>query len=265
MCMRWSSFSIGWGLLACAALAAQQAPSEPEISRTLERGRAVTLDYVRSLPDFICTQLVRRYIELTRPKCWRLLDTLTIKLSYFEQQEDRKLVLINGEPAGGREDCVGGLVNIGEFGSMLETIFDPATRSRFRWESSKTLRNRPVAFFSYEVDRAHSGYMLQHRERGNMQGIVVAHHGVVAIDRETGQVLRLVYQASGIPKDFPIQASSVTVDYALAEAGAKQYLLPAKSETATGSATLCARNVVEFRDYHKFTADSSIIFGGEKE
>jgi len=263
--MRLSFLKIWFAWLACAALAAQPVPSEQEISRTLERGRAVTLEYVRSLPDFICTQLVRRYIELTRPKCWRLLDTLTIQLSYFERKEDRKLVLINGEPAGQQEECVGGLVNIGEFGGMLETIFDPASKAQFRWESSKTLQDHPVAFFSYEVDRAHSWYMLQHGEGGGMHGIVVAYHGLVAIDRETGQVLRLIYQASGIPKDFPIQVSSVTVDYAFAEAGAKQYLLPAKSETATGSAALRARNEVEFRDYHKFTADSSITFGGEKD
>lgn len=250
--------------MACAALAAQQSP-EQEMTRILERGRAVTLDYVKRLPDFICTQVVRRYIELTRPKCWRLLDTLTVELGYSGQTEDRKLVLIDGEPAGVPEDRVGGVVNIGEFGGMLQTIFDPATETRFRWKSWKTVRERPVAFYSYEVDRAHSWYMLRHGERSASRGIVVAYHGVVAVDRETGEVLRLAYQASDIPKDFPIQFSSITVDYALAGAGSGRYLLPARSETETGSAVLRARNEVEFRHYHKFTTDSAIRFGSEKE
>lgn len=257
-------FAIAWMCLP-AVFAAEPGPSPEDASLLLERSRSANARYVESLPDFMCTQVVRRFVELTRPKGWRPLDTLTVKLSYSEHKEDRRLLLINGEPADRPEELAGGLVNIGEFGGMLQTIFDPATETRFQWESWQIMQGRPVAVYSYEVDRAHSWYMLRQGEYTISREVVVAYHGQVAIDKETGEVLRLVYQASDIPKDFPILYASVTVDYEYADAGGKRYLLPARSETETGIEGLRTRNQGEFRDYQKFTADSSIQFGSEKQ
>jgi len=82
------------GLLACAAAAWAQAPTPEETSAAIEMSRKVALDYARSLPDFICTQLVDRYVDFdhsTQRVSWRWVDTLTIKLSYFDQREDHTL------------------------------------------------------------------------------------------------------------------------------------------------------------------------------
>jgi hypothetical protein len=259
-----SNFGFVLFVLGITGVAAQAGPAD-ETARLLERSRSVSLRYVQSLPDFLCTQEIRRFIELTRPKGWRLLDTLTVKLSYTDRKEDRKLILVNGAPANLEEESVGGLVNIGEFGGMLETIFDPATQTHFQWQSWQTVRDRPAAVYAYDVDRSHSFYMLRHGEHVASEGVVVAYRGLIAVDRETGEVLRLTYEAADIPKDFPMQSASVTVDYDLADAGGRMFLLPCRSETETAANGLKSRNVVEFRDYRKFTADSSIQFLSERQ
>src|ERR1035438_152386 len=85
--------------LATVSATAQHAPaplSDSE-SELLAEARHAALVYSTSLPDFICTQVVRRTSDPQGNGRWRVLDTLTIKLSYFEHREDYKLMLINGK------------------------------------------------------------------------------------------------------------------------------------------------------------------------
>jgi hypothetical protein len=54
------------------------------------------------------------------------------------------------------------------------------------------------------------------------------------------------------------------VNYDFADVGGKPYLLPASSETEMLSLELWARNHTEYREYRKFSADSTIRFGEGK-
>src|ERR1039458_9525171 len=175
-------------LIVGPAQAATLRPSETEAASEVEKTRTVAVDYTKRLPDFICTETIRRYIRRTLPKTWRSTDILSIKLSFSGQAEDHRLVQINGRPADEPEESLDGLVNIGEFGGMLETVFDRATEAVFHWEGWKTVRSRPAAVYSYQVEKAHSLYMLTFDPGGYQHRLVVAYHGVVEVDRETGGV-----------------------------------------------------------------------------
>lgn len=54
------------------------------------------------------------------------------------------------------------------------------------------------------------------------------------------------------------------MDYDFAEVGGKDYLLPARSETEVRGPQHWARNKMEFREYRKFSADSTVDFGPVK-
>src|SRR5690348_4638474 len=89
--------------LALIALLAAPAPAmaqdlDAEQSALLEKARDAALLYSESLPDFICTEVVRRTQDPQGNGRWRASDTLTIKLSYFGRQEDYKLMLVNNKP-----------------------------------------------------------------------------------------------------------------------------------------------------------------------
>jgi hypothetical protein len=252
------------GLLACAAAGWAQAPTPEETGAAMEKIRIVALAYTRRLPDFVCTQLVHRYIDLTHRALWRPLDTLTIKLSYFEQREDHKLVLINGTPSEKSYVDLNGAVTTGEFGAILQQIFEPASQAVFTWEKWSKVGKRRAAIYRYQVDMAHSRSSLNFRANSGIVQARVGYHGMVEVDRETGDVLRLTYIADSIPKTYPIYLSTATMNYDFADVAGRQYLLPASSEAEMRSTDMWARNHTDFREYRKFSADSTIRFGDGK-
>ena len=256
-----------FGLLACAAALWAQAPTPERTSAAIEMSRKVALDYARSLPDFICTQLVDRYVDFdhsTQRVSWRWVDTLTIKLSYFDQREDHTLVLVDGKPSEKSYTDLGGAISAGEFALMQKQVFDRASQADFTWKKWNKAGKRQAATYLYRVDVSHSRFMLDFLTPTGLTQDIVGYHGTLELDRETGNVLSLTYIADAIPKTCPISSSTTTVTYDFAEVGGKQYLLPASSETELQSRELWTRNHAQYRDYRKFSADSSVRFGEAK-
>jgi len=241
--------------------AATPRPTDTETAGDVERARAVAADYVKHIPDFVCTQTIHRYMRFTLPKKWLPLDTLSVKLRYSGQNEERQLIQHDGQPSGSTEEEAGGLRNVGEFGGMLETLFAPESQAEFHWESFKMFAGRQVAVFSYRVSRARSTYSLTFDPGGYAHVMIVGYHGMVDVDRETGGVLRLVYEADTIAPEFPMQFASTTVEYGYVEVAGKRYLLPVRSEIETDADGLRSRNISEFTRYRKFSTDSFIQFG----
>jgi hypothetical protein len=92
--------------------------------------------------------------------------------------------------------------------------------------------------------------------------------GAVWIDPLTARVLRIEERAYGFPSDFPSDHVESATDYEYVQMGdARKYLLPVHSESLTcfrGSDS-CQRNVIDFRNYHKYSGDSTITFGDTKK
>jgi hypothetical protein len=262
--MRRSFSAGGIGLLLWTGLAWPQRPSEPDAQAAIENSRQKGLDYARSLPDFVCTEVIRRYADRSRSGHWLPTDKLTIKLSYFEQNEQHKLMLIDDKPTDRRYESLDGAIGIGEFGGTLHSIFDPVSESTFHWESWKTVRKHGAAVYSYVVQPSRSHYVLVSATPGGLRKAIVGYHGVLEIDRETGDVLHFTYEADHIPRELLLDYAVTTVDYDLADVGGRDYLLPVRSQSEVHSPRLSARNESEFREYRKFGSDSTITFGAGK-
>ena len=258
----------------CAAAWGQR-PSDAEGNALIEKSREKALAYTRSLPDFVCTEVVRRYRDskpfrvrgrtggtasMPAGMRWTPTDKLTVKLSYFQQREEHKLVLVNDQPTDRKYESLAGGIETGEFGGTLQGIFDPATGTSFRWTSWKRVRRQRTAIFAYQVDRAHSRYVVASGAPGGVHQALVGFHGEMEVDRETGEVLHFTYVADDIPRAVNLDEVSTAVDYDLADVGGRSYLLPARCETEILSPGLSVRNDMEFREYRKFSADSSIEF-----
>ena len=65
-----------------------------------------------------------------------------------------------------------------------------------------------------------------------------------------------------MPKEFELDTVECAVDYDFVTIGDNRFLLPVHSEILSCERRngYCSRNVIDFRDYRKFTADSSIKF-----
>jgi hypothetical protein len=218
--------------------------------------------YVAGLPNFLCTQVMQR--SENRGEGWHPKDVLTVQLSYVDKVERYKLSAVNGRATKVTYRDMRGATSEGEFGSLLAEVFTPGN-AKFRWVRESVIRDRAVYVFSYSVDEAKSQYRLLYGDTKirNSQ-IVAAHHGFVYIDRQTGDILRLT-QVADLPASFPIRNSVRTLDYAFSDVGGARYLLPLRAVTELGTTAVQTRNEVDFRDYRRFSADSSISFESQPD
>jgi hypothetical protein len=173
-------------------------------------------------------------------------------------------MLIDGKPTSQTFETLQGTVGSGEFGTTLRAVFDPASQTSFRWQSWKNVQKHRASVVGYEVNGPHSRYHLGTTADGRTVEADVHYHGVLDIDAETGEVLHLEYVADHIPETLNLRYAGNTVDYALADIGGRHYLLPSRSESEMRSKVDWARNVTEFREYRKFSAESTIDFGAGK-
>ena len=246
-------------LLAAGAPAMAQ-PLEPDQASLLEQARQTALRYSASLPDFLCTEMVRRTQDPMGVGRWVSRDWLTVKLSYFEHKEDYRLMEIDGKPTSMEYQSVRGAVSMGEFGTQLYALFHPESHGDFGWKGWSTLRKRRVARFSYRIARERSIYRIQYGlVPAGPNGIVVAYHGDVYVDAETHMALRFTLRAE-MPEGFPINSLDSTVDYEFAAVGGKQYLLPSHAYVRSQEGRFVSGNSVEFREYRKFQSESTLTF-----
>jgi len=86
----------------------------------------------------------------------------------------------------------------------------------------------------------------------------------VWVDPRSGRVLRIEMQARRIPQEFPFDTIESTVDYQYIRLGGPgEFLLPVHAEilSCQRGSSMCARNVIDFRNYHHYTGESKITYG----
>jgi hypothetical protein len=242
-------------------------PTSQEQAAIITEVREYALNYSKTLPDFICTQVTRRYAapapgtrgggSVGSDPTWYALDTLTIKLSYFEQKEDYKLILVNNTMTTQDYKTLGGSTTTGDFGSMMKEIFEPASQAHFEWDHWGTLRGRRVLAFNYRVAQSRSQWHIVYDKKLD---IVPAYHGLVYVDKESHEVLRVTLAAENIPPDFPIKRAETVLDYDYQQLSGKTFLLPLKSTTLMSASDYLTKNDEEFRVYRKYSAESDIKF-----
>lgn len=237
-------------------------PSEEEQQAIIAETRKVALHYTQALPNFTCDQDTDRYVNPHGNKSkedWQRADRYTARISYNGVIEDYKLIAVNGRPVGNRDlESIGGTISKGDFASALRFIFAPESEARFEWHSWASVRGHICYRFQYAVDRRHSRWSIQ--EGSNGAFYQSAYQGIVSVDRETNQTLKLTFEAAGIPAGFPVQAVNEELDYDWAVIGGTSYLLPFNLEVRLNAGKQLSRNVSRYENYRKFSADANITF-----
>jgi hypothetical protein len=85
----------------------------------------------------------------------------------------------------------------------------------------------------------------------------------VWIATTNGRVLRIEMQARSIPSEFPLDTVETVADYEYVRIGGiQQFLLPVHSETLScqRGTNYCSRNVIDFRNYKKYSGEATITF-----
>jgi hypothetical protein len=248
-----------WG----GAVAETPAPELAEQKKVLADATDYAINHERALPNFICTQTTRRFQDFSGREVWRPVDIIVERLTYFEHQEDYKVLEVNGVPSSVGHFQLGGASSSGEFGSVMKGIFAPVAAAEFHWQTWFTLRGERMHVFAYQVAAANSDYHIV--VAGQPEDLVTAYHGLIFIDDRRHFVHRITLHADGIPRAFPVQDVSLMLDYEYTRIGDADYLLPLTFELRSRDGKALVKNDVDYDNYRKFTADSSVRFGDAEE
>jgi hypothetical protein len=170
-------------------------------------------------------------------------------------------VLMNNTLVNKDYSEVGGSKSFGEFGSMLQQIFEPATETRFDWDHWGTLRGKRVMAFQYHVRLDRSKYQLVVEE--SHDHVITAYHGLVEVEPDTHAVVRVTTEAENIPPEFPIKKAQDVLDYDYTELSGHTFLLPLSSQVLMAGSDSLNRLDEEFRLYRKYSAESDIKFDAD--
>jgi len=185
---------------------------------------------------------------------------VTAAVVYENGKEDYRDITVNGRAIKKGMEQMDGAWSTGEFGSMMIDLLAPSTAAQFRYRRDERTGGIPAKVYDYTVKRENSHWQVTM----GSQTFRPPYKGSIWIDPSNGRVMRIEMQAFGFPDDFPTDDVESAMDYQYTRLGdAKQYLLPVHAETLScqrGSDN-CSHNVIDFRNYHKYSGESNITFG----
>ena len=230
----------------------------------IRKATDAALDFTESLPNYECKEQMARYQSDSNPPSWRAIDIVSASVVYENGKEDYRNLAINGKALNKKMDELDGAWSTGEFGTVLIDLFSPATAADFRPKGSSRAGGIDAKLYDFDVSHEHSHWDVHVAG----QTYSPAYRGSVWIDPQNARVLRIEMQAYGFPSAFPMDHVEMATDYEYVRLGdAKQYLLPVHSESLScqRGSSLCSRNAIDFRNYHKYTGESTIKFGDTKQ
>jgi len=244
-------------------------PSAPSIPKPdphaafLDDARELAFNFTEGLPNYMCQEMVTRYFSDNHAgTLWKPQDVVSEDVVWKGDSEEYRNVQIDGKKVN--PEKVGDRAwSTGEFGTILADLMQPSTNAQFHYARAATLNHHEALMFDFTVDQPNSHWTIH--EGG--QQVRPAYSGTIWFDRETKRALRIEYSAEDIPKTFPADAAELALEYDYVQLGIKKFLLPVHSDVLMchRGSSICAKNAIDFRNYHKYGAESEIQFGNQDQ
>jgi hypothetical protein len=232
-----------------AELPAGGPPAAAEQKAILARAVAYALSYIHNLPNFICTQTVRRLdndpsrqiasvvglMSHADTAAWRMQaradvarrlserDTAVSELTFNNGAESHQHVRTSASSspqtmqglATSSPGTMQGLATSGEFGGVIKSVFSEDSDANAEWSHWESVDGKRVAVFQYSVDLAHSNFFVYWccGEQGETLQKKVAYRGTAFIEPASGALFRISWQAVDIPATFPMRSSGTVIEY----------------------------------------------------
>jgi VWFA-related protein len=236
-----------------------QHPAPEEIKSILSDAAKLAVNYRDSLPNFSCEKVTSRSIALHGSEQLQHRDTFTEFLTYLNHEEHQTLLEHQqvGQKISTDTGTLQGVESFGEFGSVIASLFRPASKTDFQWKQSGLLGDAAVQIFDYRVARENSMFRL----RASAEHVAtLGFHGQVFIDSSTMSVRRITEVADDVPKDFLIHAASISVDFDYVAINNHDYMLPIDAQVMlTKGRNETDLNEIEFRNFRRFGSNMKIL------
>jgi len=228
----------------------------------IEKARGVASAYIENLPNYVCQEFATRYFTEGHTTSWNVVDVVSAEVVYENHKESYRNIAINGKATKKAPEETGAW-STGEFGTILRRLFEPWTDANFRYAQSDTIAHQTAFVYKFAVERQRSNWKVW----TTGQYIIPSYKGSVWLDKENANALRIEMQATNIPEEFPLVSVESAIDYQYVTLGTpEKFLLPVRAEVLSceRASNRCERNVIEFRNYHKFTGQSTIKFNEQQ-
>jgi len=259
-----------------------QMPTTETWPQFIDSARQIALTYTKSLPDFICTQKIKRLAKFGQTGNWSLVDQIATELSYRQRKEHYRILAINNRPPSPEDNNrIRGFSSEGDFGNGLYLLFAPESKTSFLMEGPDRVQKRQTVRARFTVSQPDSRFRIGLGD----QTVTTAYGGRCWIDLATRQVVRLESEARDIPRSIPVRSTSHLTEYDLVEIAGKKYWLPVHSlvlmELVNGphreidlykaiygridpagqhsSWKVDAKNDIEYRQYRKFGTEIRLV------
>ena len=235
-------------------------PAESDLRSILADATERALAYRASLPNFICIEVTNRKVDSNGMGEWMHKDTIAELLTYQDDLETRKTLELDGKKSDEDRDDLFGMLSIGEFGGVLQTVFQPSSKASFQWEKTGILKDDTVQVFDYQVARKNSTFYIKVSALGMY---AIDFHGQLFIDSAIRSVRRITLVADNVPQKLKVRAPSFSVDYDYVVINNHDYLMPIGAKVAIGQNHRNASlNEIEFRNYRRFGSTVKIVPSG---
>jgi VWFA-related protein len=286
-------------LVALADASAFLAPPAGEIPATpppdLAEQRLIlsrTIHYlartIPKLPNFFATRTTARYGEppLKDEQTWK--TAMGDHSLHFVGSSSAILLYRNGAEVVDAQTAKGKkqkkeeniLTTWGTFGPILGMVIQDAAHGQLEWSRWEQGADGPRAIFHIVVPWDQSNYEVTYccLAEGDGTGAfrrLTGYHGEIAIDPDSGAILRMAVQADLEPNQ-PLLQSNILVEYAPVLIGGISYICPTRSVSISRGRSIIQihewggdfrvygpfhtmLNDVSFGDYHMFRAESRIL------
>jgi hypothetical protein len=245
---------------------AAQLPSSAEAEALIATAREATTAALDDMPDFVVKQVISRSEAFAGTGNWKPIDTVIIATSYSaDKGEQYRVLAINGAPVQSETSSsysnIEGSTTGGEFVDALKKLFDPTSKTSFSVQTTDTIRNQPTLVYEYQIN------IENNRNGYSFTTVPAGEKGRVWIDRKSGRVLRISFDATEIPRDFKVRAYTSTIDYDWVNIAGDKVLLPITSDNRFTSSDSYGgqtklfqdRNFIRFKNYQKYGSEVRIL------
>ncbi|MFN0169533.1 MAG: hypothetical protein ACKV22_24185 [Bryobacteraceae bacterium] len=235
---------------------ALEAPTPPD--PVIVKAKAEIDRFTATLPSYICKEQIARFVNTTHTIDWRPLDLVGMDLVYENGREHYRNVTVNGKPVNKKLQELSGAWSTGEFATVLVDLFSPSTAADFRRRSESRMAGRAALPYDFTVEQEHSHWHIQVAS----ESVTPAYKGTIWLDKETKRVLRVEMQASRMPVEFSLDKVESATDFEFVRIGERQFLLPVHAESlmCQRGTNRCSKNIIDFRNYHKYSGEANITF-----
>jgi len=228
------------------------APNSVTQGQIISRAADFVVATISKMPNFFATRTTTRFQDMKVSQLFyqtvfafnqdfHLVDRLSATVYYRDGREVTE-ALGAGKVAGSVTSSPG-LTSLNVFGPLLGFVMADILKGKVRWDHWEQGPSGPLAVFRFAVQEDRSNYAVRYccfrSDRGVMQEFktIPAYHGEIAIDPESGAVLRLVVKTDLKPA-LPMERADGLVEYGPVEIGGKTYICPLKSISITRAVAL---------------------------